>query len=285
MTQALVRYRRRAGAVRLFGLGPVEWLARAGYAARGVVYLAVGWAAIEAALELRKRPFGLEEAVASFIAWPLGPVWLTILAVGLSGFVLWRLVQAVFDADHQGWSAKARLNRFGQLVSATIYTAVTLSCLGALEGLDEAAEEPSAARQAMDSALQLPLGELALIGVGASVLLAGVLNVLHGFRGGFGRHLLCVTAIKRWAVPFARIGYASRGVVFLAVGVFFVEAALDLAPLEAATLGGALQVIEDQPFGSSLLILAGLGLLAFGAFGLVEAWYRRIVVPEQLDPD
>jgi hypothetical protein len=43
--------------------------------------------------------------------------------------------------------------------------------------------------------------------------------------------------------------------------------------------------MEDQPFGSLLVALTGAGLIAFGLFGLVEARYRRMVVPDALRPD
>jgi hypothetical protein len=34
--------------------------------------------------------------------------------------------------------------------------------------------------------------------------------------------------------------------------------------------------IKDQPYGGALLGVTALGLLAFGAYGLAEALYRRI---------
>jgi hypothetical protein len=116
------------------------------------------------------------------------------------------------------------------------------------------------------------------------VLVGGVLNVLHGLFGGFGRRLACDPEVHRWTIPLARAGYFVRGLVFLGLGFFLVEAALDLAPAEAATVEGALQILERQPFGSPLLTLTGAGLVAFGLFGLVEARYRRITAPEQLRP-
>jgi len=42
---------------------------------------------------------------------------------------------------------------------------------------------------------------------------------------------------------------------------------------------GALQVIQQQPYGSVLLGLTPVGLLAFGIYGLAEAIFRRISAP------
>ena len=258
-------------------LQPVEWLARAGYGARGLVYLAVGVFAVQAALELRGSAEGAQGALQALARLPFGRVGLALLAVGLGGFVLWRVAQAVFDADRQGASRKALANRAGQGISAAVYAGLALACVAVMVGLRQGDDAESTR-----SLLQLPFGELLLAGLGLGVLVGGVLNGLHGLFGGFGRRLDCHRDVHRWTVPLARAGYFVRGLVFLALGVFLVEAAFDLAPAEAATVQGALQILERQPFGSPLLALAGAGLSAFGLFGLVEARYRRIVPPEQL---
>ena len=257
---------------------PVEWLARAGYGARGLVYIAVGALAVMAAFEFRRSAEGAEGALHVFAGLPFGRVGLALLAGGLAGFVLWRIAQAAFDADRQGGSKKALANRAGQGISALIYTALALTCAGVAVGLSRSGGGSTA------SLLALPFGELLLAGVGVGVLIAGGLNVLHGMFGGFGRRLICDPEVRGWTVPLARAGYFVRGLVFLALGVFLVEAAFDLAPAEAATVEGALQMLERQPFGTPLLALAGAGLVAFGLFGLVEARYRRIIAPEPLRP-
>ena len=260
----------------------VEWFARAGYGARGLVHLMMGSLAVMAAYEARAEAVGIQGAFEEFAAWPFGEFLLTLLAAALAGFVLWRFAQAVLDADLQGRSRKAVFNRAGQGVSAAVYSALALSCLGVAAGIEEAGENPEVTEQQIEMLLALPLGEIMLMAFGGAVLLAGVLNALHGIFGGFARHLTCHHTMHLWAVPLGRAGYFARGLVFLALGVFLVEAALDVAPEEAVTIQGALLAIEEQPFGSHVLSALGVGLIAFGLFGLVEARFRRIVVPPEL---
>lgn len=266
---------------RTAGVTPVEWLARAGYGARGLVYLAIGVFAVMAAIELRGSAAGTDGALRAFAGWPLGPLWLGLLALGLTGFVIWRLAQALFDADRVGRSHKALAKRFGQALSAMIYGTLAWSCAAAMDGLEDV-RDGEGDIESFRAVLELPFGDLLLSGVGASIFIAGVLNVLHGLMGDFKRHLTGDGDLHRWTVPVARAGYFSRGLVFLTLGFFLVEAAFDLASMRSATLAGAMQAIEAQPYGSWMVGLTGVGLAGFGLFGLVEARYRRMVVPEAL---
>jgi hypothetical protein len=76
------------------------------------------------------------------------------------------------------------------------------------------------------------------------------------------------------------MGFAARGVVFLLIGGFLVLAALQSSSSEVRGLGGALEALQQQPYGWVLLALTAIGLFAFGLFGLVQARYRHIDAPD-----
>lgn len=63
------------------------------------------------------------------------------------------------------------------------------------------------------------------------------------------------------------------------MGFFLISAGLQARAAQAHDFAGALQAVEDQPFGSAVLGLAAAGLIAFGLFAFFEAGFRRIVVP------
>lgn len=44
----------------------------------------------------------------------------------------------------------------------------------------------------------------------------------------------------------------------------------------AKGLSDALGSLQEQPYGDAFLIVAGVGLVAFGVYGFVQAVYRRI---------
>jgi hypothetical protein len=264
-------------------LHPVELLARAGYGARGLVYLLVGAFAAMAALELRSDTAGAEDALQSFIDWPLGSVWLGAVGVGLAGFALWRLLQAVLDADRRGSKPKDLLFRAGQGASALLYAALAWSAWQALDGVGDLREGGGGGREAPAATLlDLPLGEWLLFGAALATAAAAAGNLAKAVSKRFGHELSCGPNVRRWAVPVGRAGYAARGVIFTALAFILAEIGLDLAGADEGTVSAVLQELEGLPFGSALLVATGLGLAGFGLFGLVEARWRRIQVPDEV---
>ncbi|HEY0097615.1 MAG TPA: DUF1206 domain-containing protein, partial [Pyrinomonadaceae bacterium] len=79
-----------------------------------------------------------------------------------------------------------------------------------------------------------------------------------------------------WATRSGRAGFIARGIVFLIVGGFLIQAAWYYDSSKAKGLDGALQNLIQQPFGPWLLGAVALGLIAYGLYMLVEARYRRI---------
>ena len=75
--------------------------------------------------------------------------------------------------------------------------------------------------------------------------------------------------MRSWIEILARTGYAARGVVYLIVGVFAVLAALGGS--KARGTEGAVESLLAQPFGTVLVWLMALGLLAHCAWRLVQA--------------
>jgi hypothetical protein len=260
----------------------LEWVSRVGYGARGFVYLSIGALAAMAAIELARSPASASGAVAAFAQGPIGQIWIAAVAAGLFGFALWRGLQAVFDADRQGRGPAAIAGRIGQAVSGLAYGTLAWSLLELLDELEDIgeADENQSARQMAADLMAVPFGHWLLIGVALFVAGVGVAGIVQLFRPGFGKRLGCNRQTHRWACLVGRIGYAARGLAFLPLAYTLARAGWDMSSAEARNLGGALQALEAQPFGSPILFVTGLGLGAFGLYALIEARWRRIDPPD-----
>jgi hypothetical protein len=259
----------------------LELVARMGFVARGVVYLSVGVLALLAALDLAPKAGDPVQAMAGWGRWPAGLALIWLTATGLLGFTLWRGLQALFDADVHGRSPRAIGVRLGQAVSGVAHGLMAWSLYGLVDGLGDLNERDDGdSAQAFAAAmLAMPHGDLLLITVGAVVLGFGIGSVGQGLFQSFAKRLGCSARTCRLAVALARTGYVGRGLAFAPVGFFLASAGLQARAAQAHDFAGALQAVEDQPFGSAVLGLAAGGLVAFGLFAFFEAGFRRIVVP------
>ncbi|ACL56581.1 DUF1206 domain-containing protein [Methylobacterium nodulans] len=261
----------------------LELLARFGYAARGVVYCLVGGLAVLAAIGSGGQAGGSRSALATLLGQPFGRVWLGLIAAGLIGFAVWRVVEAATDADHLGRSYKALATRTGHMISGVIYGGLAVSAAQLALGRRRGGGDDQAAQDWTAWVLEKPLGQWAIGLVGLVVIGVGFAFLLKGWKGDVLQRLAPPAEVRRWAVPMGRLGFAARGVVFVLVGVFLVLAAIQSSSREAKGLGGALHVLQQQPYGWAILAVTALGLAAFGLFGLVQARYRHIDPPDASD--
>ncbi len=69
----------------------------------------------------------------------------------------------------------------------------------------------------------------------------------------FSKRLDCDDKICRVVVPLAKAGYGRRGLASLPLAVFLVMAGVQARAGEVRSWGGALQAVEQQPFGNTAL--------------------------------
>ena len=256
----------------------LEIAARLGYAGRGAVYLIVGGFAVLAALGSGGAK-GQKGALRSVLEQPLGEALLGVVALGFVGFAIWRALQAFLDADHLGREPKALAKRAIYVFTALVYLGLAAGTVSIMLGTDDGMGGDQSARDWTAFLMAKPLGQW-LVGLVAAVVAgAGIGFALRGCKRDFEPRLALTPAARRWVEPLGRAGFVARGVVFLLMAWFLVQAALHANAREAHGLGGALRALQNEPYGSALLGIAALGLFAFGVFQFVTAVYRRIDAP------
>jgi hypothetical protein len=77
-------------------------------------------------------------------------------------------------------------------------------------------------------------------------------------------------AASPWMEMLARFGYATKGIVYIVVGGVATLAALGLRG-ETTDVRGALQEIEDKPFGTAALATVAFGLVGYVLWRWVQA--------------
>ena len=261
----------------------VEKLARFGYAARGVVYAVIGLLAVQTAFLGRGQMTGTEGAIQKIAEQ--SRLLLALVAIGLLGYALWRLVQSLLDPERRGTDPKALAVRGGQLASGLVYAGLAVTAFRIIAG-SGGSEAGAAGGQGGNQALAAglldkPFGRWLVVLAGIAVLVSALSQIRQAYTKKFQRKLKMDRmdeTERRLAVRTGQAGLASRGVVFLITGWFLIQAALRYDPSAARGLGGALETLARQPYGPWLLGIVALGLICFGAYSFLEARYRRIVL-------
>ena len=256
-------------------------LARLGFAARGLVYLLVGWFAIDAAM----RGGAIADnqgAIRSLADEKLGSVILAIVAAGLFGYAVWRLTEAIADPERIMRDAKGAVKRIGHVVSgiAHLILAWTAARLALHPATGAGGRSPGdeSARDWTAWLLSVPLGRFLVAAVAIGVLAAAVMQAKKAWKGDFVEDLHNDDSLPAYVCTMGRLGYGARAVVFTIIGGFFVVAAWHAHATEAGGVADALAMLQDQPGGKWLLAATGAGLGLFGVYSFVEARFRRVRV-------
>ena len=255
------------------------WLARIGYATRGSVFLIIGGLALLAAGNSSERPQGMRDAMQTVFDQPLGGFMLWFIVLGLACFAGWRFLQSLFDADALGTGFIGLLRRFSFAVAGLFYLALSLAT-ARITVQERTTTEDQSARDWTHWVMTKPLGRdligavaVVLIGIGISLM---VQVVRAPYRHEFDKKLMPLA----WVVAFGSVGILTRALVFLMIGIFLGIADYDFNSKEVIGVSGVLRTLQAQSYGRWMLAAAGLGLVAFGAFELIEAYARRIRAPK-----
>jgi fumarate reductase subunit D len=251
-----------------------EWLARAGFVARGLIYGIIGILAIKLAIGVGGKATNQQGALKTIAQQPFGKVLLILVAIGLAGYALWRLIHATLG--HGPENSDTTFDRVAALGSGIVYGGL---CAIAIQILLGSGGGSGNTHKTTAGVLGWPAGTW-LVGI-AGALLIGI-GLYQGYRG-LSRDFLedskteeMSARVRRWIKWIGTFGHVARMVVFGLVGVFLVKAAIDYNPAKAVGVDGALAKLAHHSYGPFLLGLVAAGLVAFGLYSLSDARYRRI---------
>ena len=228
-----------------------EWLSRAGFVARALVYGIIGILALKLALGAGGKLTDQKGALQTVAHQPFGNVLLTLVAIGLGGYSLWRAVRAAIGHGPEG--SDSGLERISALASGIVYGALCALAIGILIGAGGESADP---KKATAGILAWPAGTW-LVGLAGAVMIG--VGLYQGYRGFTQKFLEeskveeMPPEVKTWISRLGTIGHLARMVVFGLVGIFLIQAAIDYNPNKAVGLDGALAKIVHRSYVPLLL--------------------------------
>ncbi|GAA4986500.1 DUF1206 domain-containing protein [Kitasatospora paranensis] len=248
---------------------------RAGFTARGVVYVLVGVLALRIAFGDGGEEADRQGALHRIAAQPYGSVLLWVLAAGFAGMTLWRAATAVFGEAGR----KKPGNRLLCACRAVFYGSVCWGTAAYAAGAGGGSGGDAASQDWTATAMKLPAGRL-LVGAAGLVLLGvGVGVAVRAVQRRFLRKLDTGAMGRRTRSTVTAAGLAgnlARGTVFAGAGVFVVVAAVRFDPGRAKGMDDTLRSFAGSAAGPWLLVAVAAGLVLFGAFSFASARWRRL---------
>jgi hypothetical protein len=268
-----------ANAVKRAAGSPVlRLLERLGYASRGALYAVMGLLALGIALRVGGQTTDLSGSLVFLVANPFGKVVLVIMAIGLAAYSLWGFIRAVYDPLHRGSDASGYMARLGFVTSAVSYAALVILAVQLLSGSGGTSGDGT--KTTISTVLSHPGGGWVTILIGLVAIGVGLGQFLEAYRATFAHDLkgteMSETERKR-AIALGRFGMFARGVVFLIIGWFIVQAGLHHDPAQVQGFGGAFQFLLNQPFGRVVLGIVALGFVALGLHSFACARWIRLM--------
>ena len=239
----------------------LETFARAGYMARGIVYIMLGYLTLATG-----RSEGTSSVLDDLRALPAGDVILALTAVGLFGYAVFKLYGAAVDLQGDGNDLKGSGKRIGHAASGITHLVLCYLAVQIVTGNGGG----SGSGDAGDTARALPGGSVLLIVVGVGLAFAAIEQAMQAATAKF------MELLDAGTPPFAeaagRIGYAARAVVFAILAWQVLRAGIGSNGGELS-FETALDTLRETGWGFTAV---AAGLLVFGIFSLIMARYRTI---------
>ncbi len=243
----------------------------------------VGGLAAEAAAGLGGKATDPSGALVALAHMPAGRAALAFVAVGLVAHAAFRAALVLVGEPYVNRGpVRQVMSRVSNGFAAIVYAGTALSA-GALAvgwGSRAHTDNDAETRHLSARVLTAPFGRPLLIGIALGILVAAVVQLVQAFVPNNDRERLRVEEMTerecKTVAAVGRIAFAARATVLAACGYFVARAAINSAPHEARGPAGALHAVWELPQGNLWLAAVAAGLIAFGAYGLLEAKWRRL---------
>ncbi len=261
---------------------------RAGWFAKGVIYLVAGvlalliaakasaWSSSVATPDKEASPTGALKTIAQMSG---GPLLMWALAAGMLVYAAWRVVSALLPG---GADAKAWVVRLGFLVSAVIYTTFAVTAISLARSAGANADGNATVTATSQGVMEHAGGRFVIGVVGVITIAAGLYRLAKGVRGDVTDELDLSGLSpqrRRWTERLGVIGEIGRGLGVGLIGFFLLRAAVTYDAAQATGLDGALRRLATETWGLLIVVVIGVGFAAYGLFCLATFTHRELQAP------
>ncbi len=152
------------------------YLSRAGFVARALIYGIIGILALKLALGHGGKLTNQQGALRTVAHQPFGKFLLTLVAVGLGGYSLWRLVRAAIGRGPEGSDSGA--DRVAAFASGIVYAGMCVLAIEVLSG--SGSSKSTSPKGATAGVFGWPAGTW-LVGIAGAVMIGVALY--QAYRG------------------------------------------------------------------------------------------------------
>jgi hypothetical protein len=245
-------------------------IARLGYASKGAVFGIVGGLAIARGIGRARDAEDTTGAVEALRDLPLHELLLVLLALGLAGYALWRVAQALLDAEDEGFGWRGLTKRSVYLGIGGFYAYLAFFAVSVIFG---ARNDDDGIRDFTATVLAWPGGQVLVGLAGVGVIIGGINEIIFAVRGAYRdefRHRRMAAWERTLLAGVGWWGHVGRGAVYGLMGYLVIRSAVTFDPDEAAGLAEGFRRLAEQAYGGVLLVAAGAAFLAFGVYcGLI----------------
>ena len=254
-------------------------IARVGIGSKGVVYVLIGGLTAWATFGSGGKKTGSDGALEYLLGQPFGQVLLWLVVLGLICYVFWRMYQTFSDPEDKGVDAKGVARRIGYFSSGIFYVFLIYSALTMLLGNGGSGGSGGGGRETfIQKLLNQEFGRW-LVAIVALVFLGKALYQMYrAYSGKFKdklKEMEMDEKARKTMVYTGHIGYSARGLVIGVIAYLTVRAAITYDASKAGGTKDAFKFMQDE-FGSMVMGIIALGLLAYGIFMILKASQRKM---------
>lgn len=247
----------------------LAWAVRCGLVGYGLLHLLVAWVALRLVLTPDGGAATGRGALAQLAGDASGRLAIAALAAGFAALVVWQLIAAAVGY-HDRPEPRRVIERLGALCRAAtwVYLAVMSTEVALVGGSGRSPSTTTA------EVMSWPAGTWIVALVGLVVVGVGIGQAVFGWRGGFVDQLdERARSRDRRRVPIVllgRIGYITKGVALVVIGVLLVWAAWTHDPHKSGGLDRSLRELLGGGPGRAAVVAVAVGLGCFGLFLLAR---------------